>query len=339
MKVSINPVWLHSFLQLVKTKSFTETAQNLCMTQPGVSQHIKKLESFFGGEVIDRNARSFSITPLGEELYRYGQLRCKSESEFIDRLRNRNRKVKQIKLFVDHALYPALFARHLAIYSDENRKKLKMTSGYVESVISAMAKGDCDAGFLLSSERPEAAEAIYIGDVEFGVICKKGHFPSSVVTLDSLSQLGIVSYPDMEQESLLEDLVTSESSASAIPTHCHAETICAALQAVSLGTGFTLMPRFYFDAHHERHRLHFFPLAKHKQLYYLKKNVDLDDDIKVEDMLKPLILKSDSRDTSVPSLDVMSNLNFSEYDSIEKAASQSSCYIYAPTSTSLGVSI
>lgn len=87
MKVSINPVWLHSFLQLVKTKSFTETAQNLYMTQPGVSQHIKKLESFFDGELIDRNARHFSITPLGEELYRYGQLRCKSESEFIDRLR------------------------------------------------------------------------------------------------------------------------------------------------------------------------------------------------------------------------------------------------------------
>ena len=311
MKVSINPVWLNSLVQLVKTKSFTKTAQNLCMTQPGVSQHIKKLESFFDGEIIDRNTRSFSITPLGEELYKYGQLRYKYESELVHRLRNWNKKVTQIKLFVDRTLYPIFFAQHLAIHSDENRKKLKITSGYVESVISTMAKGDCDAAFVLSSKRPEAAGTIYIGDVEFGVICKKGSFPSSVVTLDSLNQLGMVSYPDMGQESLLEDLATNNLSVSGIPYACHAETICAALQAVSLGSGFTLMPRFHFDDYYDRHKLHFFPLAKHKQLYYLKQNIEpeWDDEIKIEDMLTSLIFKSNSQDMLVHNRDVIKPLN------------------------------
>ena len=313
MKVSINPVWLNSFIHLVKTESFTKTAESLHMTQPGVSQHIKKLESFFGGKIIDRNAKSFSITPLGEELYKYGQLRYKSELELVHRLRNWHKKVSQIKLFVDRALYPIFFAQYLAIHSDENRKKLKITSGYVDSVISAMVKGDCDAAFVLSSQRPEAAGAIHIGDVEFGVICKKGSFPSSVVSLDSLNKLGMVSYPDMGQESLLEDLATNNLSVSGIPYACHAETICAALQAVSLGAGFTLMPRFHFDRYYDRHQLHFFPLVKHKQLYYLKKNVEpeWEDEIKIEDMLTSLIFNNSSQDMLMHNRDMTKPFNLS----------------------------
>lgn len=316
MNVSINPVWLNSFIHLVKTESFTKTAESLHMTQPGVSQHIKKLESFFDGEIIDRNAKSFSITPLGKELYTYGQVRYKSESELVHRLKNWNEKVSQIKLFVDRSLYPFFFTQHFSTHSDENRKKLKIISGDVKSVINAMDKGDCDAGFLLSTQRPESAGTVYIGDVEFGVICKKGHFPSSAVTLDSLNKLGMVSYPDMGQESLLEDLATNNLSVSGIPHACHAETICAALLAVSLGTGFTLMPKFHFVRYHDRDQLHFFPLAKHKQLYYLKKDVEpeWEDEIKIEDMLTSLIFKSNSQNILAHNHDVIKPFNLSIHE-------------------------
>ena len=40
----INPLWLNTFKILVDVGHFTQTAEKLYMTQPGVSQHIKKLE-------------------------------------------------------------------------------------------------------------------------------------------------------------------------------------------------------------------------------------------------------------------------------------------------------
>ncbi|MRY60822.1 LysR family transcriptional regulator, partial [Parabacteroides distasonis] len=40
----INPLWLNTFKTLVEVGHFTQTAEKLYMTQPGVSQHIKKLE-------------------------------------------------------------------------------------------------------------------------------------------------------------------------------------------------------------------------------------------------------------------------------------------------------
>ena len=36
----LNPVWLETFITLVDTGHFTQTAEKLHMTQPGVSQHI-----------------------------------------------------------------------------------------------------------------------------------------------------------------------------------------------------------------------------------------------------------------------------------------------------------
>ena len=40
----LNPVWLKTFVTLIETGHFTKTAEKLFMTQPGVSQHIAKLE-------------------------------------------------------------------------------------------------------------------------------------------------------------------------------------------------------------------------------------------------------------------------------------------------------
>jgi len=315
MKVSINPVWLNSFIQLVKTKSFTKTAESLHMTQPGVSQHIKKLELFFGRELIVRNIKNFRITALGEELYKYGQLRNKSELEFVHRLRNTTVEAPQIKLSVDSSLYPVFFAQHLDLYSIENQERVKISSGSAKSVTEAMVNEDCDIAFILSSQSPNVAGAISIGAVEFGLVCKKGTFPSSEVSFDAFNQLCMVTYPDMEHELLLEPFFSEASPASSILHTCDAETINAALYAISLCDGFTLLPRFYFDTYDCCRKLDFFSLTKTKKLYYLKKNnePEWEDETKIKDMLTSFILKDNNEEQFVRDQDVINNLKLSIY--------------------------
>ena len=62
--VMFNPVWLNTFVTLVNTEHFTKTAEKLFMTQPGVSQHINKLENAFGYSLIRRDKKSFEITVI-----------------------------------------------------------------------------------------------------------------------------------------------------------------------------------------------------------------------------------------------------------------------------------
>lgn len=60
-----------TFIELCRTKNYTKTAENLHMTQPAVSQHIKYLEEFYGCKLFNYNKKVLTITEQGEALYKY----------------------------------------------------------------------------------------------------------------------------------------------------------------------------------------------------------------------------------------------------------------------------
>ncbi|MEZ8100902.1 LysR family transcriptional regulator [Vibrio bivalvicida] len=67
---SIDVKYLRTFSQVAKHKSFTAAAESLFMTQPAVSQHIKKIESTIGASIFDRKD-GFVLTKHGQVLLEY----------------------------------------------------------------------------------------------------------------------------------------------------------------------------------------------------------------------------------------------------------------------------
>ena len=59
------------------------------MTQPGVSQHIKKLEQQLGAALLARYGKSFELTEAGQRLYDYALNQAEAETQLraIDRRR------------------------------------------------------------------------------------------------------------------------------------------------------------------------------------------------------------------------------------------------------------
>ena len=70
----INPLWLRSFCTLVDVSHFTRTAEQLNMTQSGVSQHVRKLEEQLGRPLLIRHGKQFTLTDAGERLYQEGRI-------------------------------------------------------------------------------------------------------------------------------------------------------------------------------------------------------------------------------------------------------------------------
>lgn len=66
-----NARYFRTFITLVETGSFTRTARRLEMTQPGVSQHVRKLEQYLGKSLLDRQGRRFVLTEAGRRAYDY----------------------------------------------------------------------------------------------------------------------------------------------------------------------------------------------------------------------------------------------------------------------------
>jgi DNA-binding transcriptional LysR family regulator len=74
---------LKVFTSVVKEKSFSRAGENIFLSQPTVSSHIKDLEAHFGCRLIDRLGREAVPTKAGELLYEHAQkmLQLKEETE------------------------------------------------------------------------------------------------------------------------------------------------------------------------------------------------------------------------------------------------------------------
>lgn len=62
-----------SFLTLWKHKSYTKAAEELCLTQPAVTQHIKALERQYGLKLLQYINKELRLTRAGEIFYQYAQ--------------------------------------------------------------------------------------------------------------------------------------------------------------------------------------------------------------------------------------------------------------------------
>jgi DNA-binding transcriptional LysR family regulator len=84
---ALDIVLLRTFLTVVDTGGFALAAEQLALTPPAVSGHIKRLEDTAGTALLLRTTRSFRLTPAGEMLYAYARNIVSLEQEARARLR------------------------------------------------------------------------------------------------------------------------------------------------------------------------------------------------------------------------------------------------------------
>ena len=61
------------FYYVAKYKSFTKAAECLFITQPAISQSVKKLEEQLNVELFKRKNKGVELTEAGEVVYHYSE--------------------------------------------------------------------------------------------------------------------------------------------------------------------------------------------------------------------------------------------------------------------------
>lgn len=64
---------LRIFVEVARQKSFSRAAENIFLTQPTISAHIKTLEKEVGAPLLDRSQRELRLTGAGKVLFRYAR--------------------------------------------------------------------------------------------------------------------------------------------------------------------------------------------------------------------------------------------------------------------------
>jgi DNA-binding transcriptional LysR family regulator len=79
--LDLPPNQLRTFLMVARRSSFTRAAEELHLTQPAVSAHIRKLERSIGGPLFEQIGRRVSLTATGQVVYRYAEQLMALEEE------------------------------------------------------------------------------------------------------------------------------------------------------------------------------------------------------------------------------------------------------------------
>ena len=83
------------FLSLASTLNFTETANQLFVTQQAVSKHISQLEKELGIPLFVRSTHNVKLTPAGERCQTFFQKQMEDYTVFIESERENERKLSK----------------------------------------------------------------------------------------------------------------------------------------------------------------------------------------------------------------------------------------------------
>jgi DNA-binding transcriptional LysR family regulator len=76
------------FYEVAKLRSFSKAAEMLCLTQPGVSNHIAQLEAQAGRPLLKREKGTIELTPEGKVILKYAERIVRIAEELEKRIKN-----------------------------------------------------------------------------------------------------------------------------------------------------------------------------------------------------------------------------------------------------------
>jgi DNA-binding transcriptional LysR family regulator len=258
----LNPAWLNTFKTLVDMGHFTKTAEKLFMTQPGVSQHISKLEKACGYSLIRREKKSFEVTEQGNIIYQYAKQVVKNEQGLMELLAFDDPFSGVCTLACSGAFALMLYPRLLDLQAQHPPLVIKLKAAPNHQILNEIQSGKIDLGIITEPPTHNLFDAVELGEEQLCLV-----LPACVNTAmygkNLLNKLGLISHPDAEHYlslylSKCQEPDFSHLSIKEIPVTGYVNQISQILQPVAKGLGFTVLPISAVDSFQEPQHLRVF---------------------------------------------------------------------------------
>ncbi|WP_299807525.1 LysR family transcriptional regulator [uncultured Shewanella sp.] len=256
----LNPIWLKTFTTLIETGHFTHTAEKLYMTQPGVSQQIKKLEQACGYSLIKRVKKQFEITEQGRQVYEYAQQIAAQEIKLIENLGFDDPDSGQCRLSCSGTLALLYYPKLIKLQQEHPALSMHIEAAPNYKILKDITEGTIDIGVV--TQRPSLGE-FNIEDIGLEALCliMPKRYQNSVIDPQSLRQCGVISHPDAPHYlSRYFDLCATpefaEVNINQIPITSYVNQLSQILLPISQGLGFTVLPKSALDSFVNRDQLH-----------------------------------------------------------------------------------
>lgn len=264
----LNLAWLKTFCTLADVGHFTQTAEILFMTQSGVSQHIKKLETQLDTLLLIREGKSFSLTDAGIKLREQGQNLLKTSDDIEKSIKQDDPLIGTVKIAtpgsVGLKLYPYLL--------DIQQRYPSLVFDYIfapnKSIEQDLIERKIDLGIVTELSRNPQLLHKKIA-MEPLVLVTSSNIKN--ISWQELISTGFISHPDSEHhaQQLLSKNFPEFEHTNQFEHKGFSNQISLILEPVSRSLGFTVLPLHAVNAFSKQNsiKIHYLNTPVNETLY------------------------------------------------------------------------
>lgn len=186
-------VQLRAFHYVAITGGFSRAAEQLFLTQPAISDQVRKLEEEYDILLFNRHKKQVTLTPAGDKLLEITRRLFENEAQARDLLsESRATRSGHLRIVADSA-------QHVLKVLAAFRKKypgvaVTISGGNTDTVIEKLYKYDADIGVLGDQPTPQDFETLTLNTTPITAFVARGHplAQRNALTFQDLTTLPLV---------------------------------------------------------------------------------------------------------------------------------------------------
>ena len=140
---------LLSLLKIVETGSFSKAANQLGLSQPAVSQHIRQLEAYWDVKIFEHAHNRLTLSSDGELIVRYVQRVAALSNNLKQTLRNEREQIRSLTIGITHTAESSAIIEALAAYTDKfDKLNLKILTNTTDNLYTMLSSFELDFAFV-----------------------------------------------------------------------------------------------------------------------------------------------------------------------------------------------
>lgn len=271
----LNATWLETFTALCETGHFTRTAERLGMTQPGVSQHLRKLEAQLGKALVSQDGKSFTLTPAGEAVLAVGKARRAQERDLREIIEVDDPNTGEVSVGCSGSFAMWIYPHLLQRMQHAPDLVIRVTATPQAGIVAGVLKGDLDLGIVTENADHPRLQATGLAREELCLVLP-AKFAAGNLDLQRLNDLGFVAHPDgfaYADDLLSLNFPDDYRGAEQLRVRTFVNQIGQIPVPVARGLGYTILPKSGVEAFSHQQDLSIFQLPKrrHQALWLISR--------------------------------------------------------------------
>lgn len=250
----INPDFIKTFVTLAKTRHFTQTARLLHMTQPGVTQHIKKLEEHFGVPLIERGAATIVLTEAGRNLEEFGAKLQLDHERLRSSMLEEDPFVGTVRMSSPGSWGLLLLDVMVECAQKHPKLRVDLTTSPSSEIAQRVLSDEIDVGY---STIPSSDPRIQSDKFHSSPLWIVTPVNSRSKTLEDYKKLGLVWHPDVPYllDRVFDSCFEGYTGIEDFPIRCSINQMARVLDTVEAGLGFSVLPSISVECYRNARKI------------------------------------------------------------------------------------